>query len=38
MAVLTTLALTVIRISYFNTVGPDADANGAYKHFAIDTG
>jgi uncharacterized membrane protein len=36
MAVLTALALTIIRISYFNAVGPDADPNGTYKHFAID--
>jgi hypothetical protein len=36
MAVLTALALTIIRVSYFNAVGPDADPNGTYKHFAID--
>ena len=36
MAALTALALTVIRRSYFELHGPDADPNGAYKHFAID--
>lgn len=30
------LALTVIRVSYFQLWGPDADPYGAYKHFAID--
>jgi hypothetical protein len=36
MVVLTALALTVIRISYFRMWGPDADPNGTYKHFGID--
>ncbi len=36
MVVLTALALAVIRISYFRIWGPDADPNGAYKHFGID--
>jgi hypothetical protein len=36
MAILTAFALVIIRISYFNLVGPDSDPNGAYKHFAID--
>ncbi|QDU19566.1 hypothetical protein [Urbifossiella limnaea] len=33
---LTAAALTVIRVSYLNLHGPDADPNGAAKHFAID--
>ena len=36
MLVLNALALTVIRVSYFQLWGPDADPYGAYKHFAID--
>lgn len=36
MAVFTAIALAIIRISYFNLFGPDADPNGLYKHFAID--
>ena len=28
--------LAVIRVSYTKMWGPDADPNGAYKHFAID--
>jgi hypothetical protein len=36
MVVLTALALAVIRTSYFRIWGPDADPNGAYKHFGID--
>ena len=36
MVVLTSLALTVIRISYFKALGPDPDPNGLYHHFAID--
>ncbi len=36
MAAVTAVALTVIRILYFRLHGPDADANGMYKHFAID--
>jgi hypothetical protein len=36
MVALTAPALAVIRIAYFRLAGPDADPNGAYKHFAID--
>jgi len=36
MTVFTAIALAIIRISYFNLLGPDADPNGMYKHFAID--
>jgi hypothetical protein len=36
MAVLTAGALTVIRVSYLELWGPDADPNGVYKHYAID--
>jgi hypothetical protein len=36
MALLTALALTIIRISYFEALGPDPDPNGLYIHFAID--
>lgn len=36
MTILTALALLLIRYSYFQLWGPDADPNGAYKHFAID--
>ncbi len=36
MLLLTCLALTITRGSYNATLGPDPDANGAYKHFAID--
>ncbi len=36
MAVLTAVALTVIRVSYFRLHGPDADPYGMYKHFVID--
>jgi hypothetical protein len=36
MALLTAGALAVIRVSYFELVGPDADPNGVYKHYAID--
>ena len=36
MVIFTGLALTVIRISYFKTLGPDPDPNGVYVHFAID--
>lgn len=32
----TAIALAIIRLSYFNLFGPDADPNGVYKHFAID--
>ncbi|MFO0809938.1 MAG: hypothetical protein U0746_15055 [Gemmataceae bacterium] len=36
MVALTAAALGVIRISYRELWGPDADSHGAYKHFAID--
>ncbi len=36
MAILTALALAVIRISYAVTFGPDIDPLGLYKHYAID--
>ncbi len=36
MVILTSAALAVIRVSYRELWGPDADPNGAYKHFAID--
>lgn len=36
MVTLTAVALAIIRASYFQLWGPDADPNGAYKHFAID--
>lgn len=36
MVVFTGAALAVIRVSYLNLHGPDADPNGAAKHFAID--
>ena len=36
MIVLTAIALAIIRVSYANLWGPDADPNGIYKHFAID--
>jgi hypothetical protein len=36
MVALTGIALTIIRVSYAQLWGPDADQNGAYKHFAID--
>jgi hypothetical protein len=36
MVVFTSSALAVIRVSYTELWGPDADPNGAYKHFAID--
>jgi hypothetical protein len=36
MGLLTALALAVIRVSYFRLWGPDADPNGAAKHFVID--
>lgn len=36
MVVLNAAALAVIRMSYTELWGPDADPNGAYKHFAID--
>ncbi len=36
MALLTAGALTVIRLSYLELWGPDADPNGLYKHYAID--
>lgn len=36
MTTLTAIALAVIRISYFELHGPDADPYGMYKHYAID--
>ncbi len=36
MSVCTAVALAIIRFSYFHEVGPDADPNGTYVHFAID--
>ena len=36
MLLLNGAALTVIRVSYFQLWGPDADPYGVYKHFAID--
>ena len=36
MLLLNGAALTVIRVSYFQLWGPDADPNGTSKHFAID--
>ena len=36
MALLTAVALAVIRVSYFMAFGPDTDPNGVYKHYAID--
>lgn len=35
-AIFTAIALAIIRISYFETFGPDTDPYGVYKHFAID--
>ncbi len=36
MAVLTAIALAIIRTSYFVMHGPDADPHGAIKHYLID--
>lgn len=36
MALLTACALAVVRVSYLELWGPDADPNGVYKHYAID--
>ncbi len=36
MAFLTALALGVIRVSYYQAVGPDPDPNGFWVHFMID--
>jgi hypothetical protein len=36
MALLTALALAIIRISYLVTLGSDPDPYGLYKHYAID--
>ncbi len=36
MAILTAMALAIIRTSYTQLLGPDPDPNGVYKHFAID--
>jgi hypothetical protein len=36
MAILTALALAVIRTCYITTLGPDPDPNGVYVHYGID--
>ena len=36
MTFLAASALAVIRVSYLQLHGPDADPNGVYKHYAID--
>lgn len=36
MIALTSVALTVIRVSYIRALGPDPNPNGLYAHFAID--
>ena len=36
MTVFTAAALSVIRVSYLTTLGPDPDPNGVYNHYAID--
>jgi hypothetical protein len=36
MALLTAVALAIIRLSYLVTIGPDPDPYGLYKHYAID--
>lgn len=36
MIALTAVALLIIRVSYLQLWGPDADPLGAYKHFVID--
>jgi hypothetical protein len=36
MAIFNAIALAIIRTSYFEMYGPDADPYGVYKHFAID--
>jgi hypothetical protein len=36
MIVLTSVALTVIRVSHIRALGPDPNPNGLYNHFAID--
>jgi hypothetical protein len=36
MVLFTTIALAIIRVSYFYLFGPDADPYGLYKHFVID--
>jgi hypothetical protein len=36
MAVLTGVALAVIRAAYFVSLGPDPDPYGMYKHYVID--
>lgn len=36
MAILTLVALIVIRIAYARMLGPDPDPYGFYKHFVID--
>ena len=36
MIALTAMAVTIIRVSYIRSLGPDPDPNGLYVHFAID--
>lgn len=36
MAILTAIALAIIRTSYTQLLGRDPDPHGVYKHFAID--
>jgi hypothetical protein len=36
MAILTAVALTILRTAYLTMLGPDPDPNGVYKHYAID--
>ena len=36
MAVLTAVALAIIRTTYLRALGPDPDPNGLYHHYAID--
>jgi hypothetical protein len=36
MAMLTAIALAVIRTTYFRALGPDPDPYGLYRHYAID--
>jgi hypothetical protein len=36
MALFTAAALAIIRTTYFQTLGPDPDPYGLYRHYAID--
>ncbi len=36
MMALTTIAVTVIRVSYIRSLGPDPNPNGLYIHYGID--